>query len=157
MIDKYRRKARTWNLGELGPLFDLIPELSKTELSSRITTSLPLKITARVAKLADAADLGSELAEHDSAGIEKTRPIDDPSEPEIGDVHPAAGQSWGNQQSRGGPEDQVELELARALGKAAAAARFDVVAQLAKELEARRLARLTNVLTLDASRRRRDR
>jgi len=105
----------------------------------------------------DEPDLGSELAERDSAGIEKTRPIGDPSEPEIGDVHPAAGQSWGNQQSRGGPEDQVELELARALGKAAAAARFDVVAQLAKELEARRLARLTNVLTLDASRRRRDR
>jgi hypothetical protein len=29
----------------------------------------------------------------------------------------------------------VELELARALGKAAEAARFDVVAQLSKELE----------------------
>jgi hypothetical protein len=50
--------------------------------------------------------------------------------------------------------DLVELELAKALGKAADAARFDVVAQLAKELEARRLARLTNVVTFDARGRR---
>jgi integrase len=28
MIDAYRRKARTWNLGELGPLHELIPELA---------------------------------------------------------------------------------------------------------------------------------
>jgi hypothetical protein len=46
--------------------------------------------------------------------------------------------------------DLVEMELARALGKAADAGRFDVVAQLAKELEARRLARLTNVVAFDA-------
>lgn len=50
--------------------------------------------------------------------------------------------------------DPVEFELARALGKAADAARFDVVAQLAKELEARRLARLTNVVAFDARGRR---
>jgi hypothetical protein len=36
--------------------------------------------------------------------------------------------------------DPVEAALARALDAAAAAGRFDVVAQLAKELEARRLA-----------------
>ncbi len=27
MIERYRRKARTWNLGELGPLCELVPEL----------------------------------------------------------------------------------------------------------------------------------
>ena len=118
---------------------------------------IPLQLTARVAKLANAAHLGSELTEADSAGIEKTSPIHDPRGPEIGGVDPGVGQSWGNQQSPGSPEDQVELELARALGKAAAAARFDVVAQLAKELEARRLARLTNVVKLDGTRRPRDR
>jgi hypothetical protein len=117
---------------------------------------LPLRLTARVAKLADAADLGSELTDIDSAEIEKTSPIGDPSRPENGGLHPGVGQSWGNQQTPVTPEDQVELELARALAKAAAAARFDVVAQLAKELEARRLARLTNVVKLDATRRPRD-
>jgi hypothetical protein len=42
----------------------------------------------------------------------------------------------------------VEAELARALGLAAAAGRFDVVAQLAKELEARRLAVSGNVVAM---------
>ncbi len=62
MIDKNRRKARTWNLGELGALYALIPELADTEPTVRITPRLPLKLTARVAKLADAADLGSAAA-----------------------------------------------------------------------------------------------
>jgi len=44
--------------------------------------------------------------------------------------------------------DPVEAALADALTRAAAAARFDVVAQLARELEARRLAREPNVVSL---------
>jgi hypothetical protein len=44
------------------------------------------------------------------------------------------------------PVDPIEFELARALGKAAEAGRFDVVVQLAKELEARRLGRLADTL-----------
>ncbi len=47
--------------------------------------------------------------------------------------------------------DPVEAALAKALSEAAAAGRFDVVALLAKELEARRLA-CSNVVTLDAAR-----
>jgi hypothetical protein len=47
----------------------------------------------------------------------------------------------------------VEAALARALDAAAAAGRFDVVAQLARELEARRLAREPNVVTLATKRR----
>jgi hypothetical protein len=43
----------------------------------------------------------------------------------------------------------VELALARALDRASEVGRFDVVAQLAKELEARRLMRLTNVVSLN--------
>lgn len=43
----------------------------------------------------------------------------------------------------------VDAALALALTKAAEAGRFDVVAQLARELEARRLAG-SNVVTLDA-------
>jgi hypothetical protein len=36
MIDAYRRKARTWNLGELGPLHELIPELAGARQSSHV-------------------------------------------------------------------------------------------------------------------------
>jgi hypothetical protein len=52
------------------------------------------------------------------------------------------------------PTDTVEAALANALTQAATAGRFDVVAQLARELEARRLARAGNVVLLDAGRRR---
>jgi hypothetical protein len=38
--------------------------------------------------------------------------------------------------------DEIESALARSLELAAAASRFDVVSQLARELEARRLARI---------------
>jgi hypothetical protein len=50
--------------------------------------------------------------------------------------------------------DPVEASLARALDAAAAAGRFDVVAQLARELEARRLARAPNVVALRRARER---
>ncbi|MBX3222399.1 MAG: hypothetical protein KF795_17905 [Labilithrix sp.] len=53
----------------------------------------------------------------------------------------AFGQSFGQ-------GDDVERALAKALSEASAAGRFDVVAQLARELEARRLAREPNVVEL---------
>ena len=53
-----------------------------------------------------------------------------------------------------GNEDAIEIALANALTEAAAAGRFDVVGQLAKELESRRLARASNVVALDAQQRR---
>jgi integrase len=40
MIETYRRKARTWNLGELGPLCDLVPELCTAEPSARIAPTI---------------------------------------------------------------------------------------------------------------------
>jgi hypothetical protein len=53
----------------------------------------------------------------------------------------------------GGVLDAVEAALAAAMSAATAAGRFDVVAQLARELEARRCARAGNVVRLEASRR----
>jgi hypothetical protein len=50
--------------------------------------------------------------------------------------------------------DDVEAALAKALEQAAAAGRFDVVSQLARELEARRLALAGNVIPLEAKARR---
>jgi hypothetical protein len=62
------------------------------------------------------------------------------------------GQSWGNPASPESGEDQVEAALARALDRASEAGRFDVVVQLARELGARRLARLSNVAQLSRTR-----
>ncbi|MFO0673462.1 MAG: hypothetical protein U0235_28240 [Polyangiaceae bacterium] len=50
------------------------------------------------------------------------------------------------------PSDVVEDALARALDAAAAAGRFDVVAQIAEELKARRLAAAGNVVAIDSKR-----
>ncbi len=41
MIEAYRRKARTWNLGELGPLHELIPELREAGPAVRLPHGLP--------------------------------------------------------------------------------------------------------------------
>jgi hypothetical protein len=105
-----------------------------------------------VAKQAGAADLGFGPADRDSAEIEKTRAISDPGGPEMGDIQVCAGQSWGNQTGAELADDLIEFELAKALGKAADAGRFDVVAQLAKELEGRRVMRLAKVLAVDVRR-----
>jgi len=56
-----------------------------------------------------------------------------------------------SQPSKPEPID-VEAGLVRALEGGAAAQRWDVVAQLAKELEARRLASAGNVVALDRAR-----
>jgi hypothetical protein len=83
-------------LDEFGPTYALIPELADAEPTVRITPRLPLKLTARVAKLADAADLGSEPPQSESSAIEKTRHFDDPNCPEKGGTRTDLGQSWGN-------------------------------------------------------------
>jgi hypothetical protein len=49
----------------------------------------------------------------------------------------------------------VEAALAKAIEGATAAGRWEVVSQLARELEARRLARMANVVTLDPKARQR--
>jgi hypothetical protein len=96
-------------------------------------------------------DGGSE----DSRETENSRTNHDPSTPENGGVRAAVGQSWGNQTPQEASGDEVERVLARALAQASEAGRFDVVAQLARELEARRLARAGNVVRLQDERDRR--
>ncbi|HEX4477977.1 MAG TPA: hypothetical protein VH142_22975 [Polyangiaceae bacterium] len=62
------------------------------------------------------------------------------------------GQSWGKDST----PDVVEAALADALTKASAAGEWTTVAQLARELEARREARV-GVVKLDTARKRRER
>jgi hypothetical protein len=96
-VERYRRKARTWNLGELGCLYGLTPELAEAEPTVRIRPGLPLKFTARVAKLADAADLGSQGTPLESPSVQEISPIGDPRPHEIAPEQPAEWQSSGNQ------------------------------------------------------------
>jgi hypothetical protein len=51
--------------------------------------------------------------------------------------------------------DTIEASLAASLRAATKAGCWDVAAMLARELEARRLARMKNVVVLDAAKRRR--
>jgi hypothetical protein len=118
-----------------------------------------------VAKLADAADLGSEPPQPESPSIEKTRQFDDPNCPEKGGVRTALGQSWGNPRASAvaelyrraasladvgdmagasDPPPNLEVLLAQALRLAAVAGRWEIVAQLAREIEARRAVAPTN-------------
>jgi hypothetical protein len=53
MVNRYGRKARSWRLGELGPLNTCIPELGECP------RDCPQKSLAKVAELADAPDSGS--------------------------------------------------------------------------------------------------
>ena len=81
---------------------------------------------------------GRETPSQTGAAEDTSRPLDAPK--------CATGQRVGQ------GVDPVDATLAKALGDAAAAGRFDVVAQLARELEARRLAASPNVVALPARR-----
>jgi hypothetical protein len=97
-----------------------------------------------VAKLADAADLGSCASPAENTTPEKSSASDDATEAEM----PPSGTARGN----AGAIDAVELALAESLEKATAACEWGLVAQLARELEARRLARAgANVIDLGAA------
>jgi hypothetical protein len=87
-----------------------------------------------------------EARTEDSRGIEETSAESDPSRPETAPVQTSRGNR--------GAIDPVEAALARALTEASAAGRWDVVAQLARELESRRTASAGNVVQLDAGKRR---
>jgi hypothetical protein len=82
----------------------------------------------------------------DSPEVEKKAPERVARSPEVAQAERARGND--------GAIDAVEDALARALSEASAAGRFDVVAQLARELEARRTAR-AGVPTLAEARARR--
>jgi hypothetical protein len=93
--------------------------------------------------------LVGEAGFEDAASVdvdEVSRPYEADEAPNAADGDRKPGVEVGNGPTLGHYDD-VENALAKALGEAAAAGRFDVVAQLARELEARRLARSTTVVS----------
>jgi len=96
--------------------------------------------------MADAGDLKQEEALKTSASSEN---------------HIAATDVEERERTAGGPSrgdaDSVEVALATALDRASAAGEWGAVAQLARELEARRLAAKASVVDLGAERKKRER
>jgi hypothetical protein len=75
--------------------------------------------------------------------------------PESADEHAGSPENKAGE-PRNTEHDPVELALAKAIEGATAAARWDVVSQLATELEIRRRAREESVVSLAAARKRRN-
>lgn len=146
MVNRYRRSARAHS--ELG-------QGNLTPLDEALAT--PHQRPMAVATGGVSGDLGSATIEEPAIAAECRPAIGDSSGCDRTLRSPADGDSWGARGAFAGSPallDPVELALARALEAATAAGRFDVVAQLARELEARRLAHEPNVVTLVPKRRR---
>lgn len=140
MINRYRRAARTHaelGQGTLTPLDEALAlphECPKPVPAGGISAHLGSQLPAEVA-----------MSVISSERYRSSNPLGDAVNTEAVSISGALmGRSAG---------DEVETALAAALTPAATAGRFDVVAQLAKELEARRLARASNVVDLDSKRR----
>lgn len=96
------------------------------------------------------------VAEHATAGQGVAMPSADISEPGSVDTMGRLADAAASRAASGEavtivacpPSDEPEAALARALTQAAEAGQWAVVAQLARELEARRLARSGNVVAL---------
>lgn len=165
MINRYRRKARAWNLGELDALDQAIPELRPA----------PHERPMVPPTLSDSADLSSGNGggsagvgfaavssrdlnplrlpfRHPCLDVDLTAESSKLAGASAASVNSAPHEHGALPGALDGPQ-AVERALCRALEAAATAGRFDVVAALAKELESRRLAG-TNVTPLDARTRR---
>lgn len=158
MLDKYRRQARMFeelNLGPLAPLDTAIPEIAERvgatsdegangkDRKGGDQAKSPKNQADRAPERTDSAALGSGAARREgSTPSPCTNEGMRPSAERMSDDRPTPVR-----------QDPVENALAKALDAAAGAGRFDVVAQLAKELEARRLANAANVVALEDRRR----
>lgn len=160
MLDTYRAKvAHFRKLGPIVPAVEAIPELAAAnaaaERGGRTTTEgathrrKPLnKASGPLAESAYAADLKIELPQGtaDDRRDSSQEMTVDTGAPEGAPPRLAAA------------SDPVEEALAKALTEASAASEWPTVALLAKELEARRLARASsNVVAIDLRRRERRR
>jgi integrase len=155
MINRYRRTARTHaelGQGALAPLDVALGLPDRTLGEERSEASLPDDCPIPVSSRDVSCDLGPENAEP-SESLENHAASARCSNP-LGDA--VISERSSNRRAIIGESapDPVEVALAFALTEAAKAGRFDVVGQVARELEARRLARTPNVVTLETKRRR---
>lgn len=162
MINRYRREARTWselNLGPLAPLDEAIPELRLPHVrpmaagGGSAVTSESSTISAERRGFEPPVPLQVHMISKPNGEGEETRAAEDSrggvrsGQARTTPDATAVGRSWGD-------ADPVEAAIAEALRKATEVGRFDVVAQLARELEARRTAGAGNVVALPQGRRR---
>jgi|GEM_PF-2071281 len=147
MINRYRRASRTHSELGQGTLTPLDEALALAQTRPKADSSGGTSV-----------DLGSKNPDESTIPAEyqiAVVPFDssyEGSNPSVGTSEPVVTKIDDPR-----PTDPVESGLVIALTEAAKAGRFDVVAQLARELEleARRLAREPNIVDLDAKRDRR--
>lgn len=143
---KYCKAAEVVDVASIGPTFPpLPPEVWPSVRPTKQETPGKRRgfLVARV---------GFEGTMHasDSTGSPEVAGLPDPKSAD-GSRSSPEGERFG---PAFGPTDDAETVLARALDRASAAGRFDVVAQLADELKARRLATSPNVVDLETARKR---
>jgi integrase len=154
MVSRYRRAARTWtelNLGSLASLDEAIPELSATHQRHDPPPTRP-----------DSVDLGATIAAKNAAlrNTQDAAPFRNQVEVQASQEFESLALRQKSHGNSSAPEsathsscvadgsDPVDAALASALTEAAAAGRFDVVAQLARELDARRVKASAPVIDL---------
>lgn len=169
MLQRYRRKARTWNLGALDPMDTAIPELAPAPQecpadvgSGPISghhvsendndSTMPLQSTGTDGVLSFACNKSDACTMQELRSTSSRDVAIDAADKANSMPHAHGAMHGANEPSA--TIDPVEVALAAALTDASKARRFDIVAAIAKELEARRLAREPNVVSLGASRRR---
>lgn len=136
MINRYRRKARTWadqKLGSLLALHKALPEL--------IAPCNAPYFVGQPGLEPETNGLRGQSEASQSTDPEKMRSAIDPVQSQAIPHGAVVGHSLGR-------IEDVEQALAKALEGATAAARWDLVGQIARELAARRLAREPNVVPL---------
>lgn len=166
MITRYRRKARTWNLGELGPLCDIIPELTQRVESPTIA---PRTESERENAVSSAGSRTRASEAETTNDLEKGS-NSDPSQPEIARVDHGAGQTRGNDErqesslpgqleSRGAELERQLANVCRALADAETTEQTgNLVAEkrdLRREIETLRRDEAGNVRSIDDARRKR--
>lgn len=161
MVNRYRRVARTvaeLGLGALDPLYLVLPEIGPDAAAKHGSGG-----AERPRASSKTSDIPPNVADSGDHGVLEIMCTGN----RTGGSNPLLSADLATKSAKDGEgllprsaaantaaDDPVEGALAKALDAAAAAGRFDVVAQLAKEIEARRLARAENVIPIGGRKRR---
>lgn len=161
MVERYRRKARGWNMGPLDPLDEAIPELAadcRSEPSGgsgpQLRGDAPASSAPRVPHETHSEPVKQAVSSDSEMQYQQARSHEEPIFQ--GDRASEIDRDRVTLEAHGALMGHSNVDpLEAALLLAAQAGRFDVVSQLAKELEARRLAGSNVVPMVDAKRERR--
>ncbi len=158
-LRNYERDARRWReLGEGAPVDPMtsIPEFADSSSVGEVSVTRGGEGNGRESTIEKCTgrDLNPHALRRRNLNGEEPNTVEE-SRDVAASLSDVEAPSEGLPTLRADTSDAVEEALGVALREAAIAGRFDVVAALARELEARRLAGASNVVSLDTARRKR--